>query len=57
MVRHDLAEVRLWGRRVGALAEHTNGYCVFEYAPEWIAMDVGVNKAFSNYINSKFCFL
>ena len=37
------AEVRLWGARVGVVAEDADGTVVFEYAPAWIARGLEIS--------------
>ncbi|MFC3193900.1 type II toxin-antitoxin system HipA family toxin [Marinicella sediminis] len=42
-MKHVVAEVRLWGEQVGALAyDQRTGICVFEYAPEWITLGMSI---------------
>ncbi|MCU7938623.1 MAG: type II toxin-antitoxin system HipA family toxin [gamma proteobacterium symbiont of Bathyaustriella thionipta] len=44
MVNHNLAEVRLWGELVGAIAyDDTTHYCTFEYHPQWIAKGIEIS--------------
>lgn len=37
------AEVRLWGDRVGVVAEDADGQVVFEYAPGWVARGLEIS--------------
>lgn len=37
------AEVRLWGERVGVVAEDADGQVVFEYTPGWIARGMEIS--------------
>jgi len=56
MVKHELAKVRLWGETVGALAEHDNGFCVFEYSPNWIAKSIEISPIHLPLSREKYLF-
>lgn len=56
MVAH-IAEVKLWGKRVGAIAESMDSaYCVFEYDPKWIASGIEISPIHLPLKRKKFLF-
>ena len=53
----NLAEVRLWGRQVGALAyDPATGFTTFEYAPSWIESGVEIAPIHMPLATSKYRF-
>lgn len=57
MVSISLAQVKLWGKLVGALAHDANsGYCTFEYAPQWLATGIEVSPIHLPLSRQKFTF-
>ncbi|MCP3852348.1 MAG: type II toxin-antitoxin system HipA family toxin [Gammaproteobacteria bacterium] len=57
MVAHNLAQVKLWGHDVGALAyDEKTRLCTFEYEPKWITKGIEVSPLWMPLAKKKYQF-